>query len=69
MIRHTVMNVGPLTLEEIQFQLELAIGRTPSGAKRNEICDANIHIARAIELDHADGGGIDHTGRVAAVPD
>lgn len=51
-----------LTLREIQQQLEFAINRTPSGEKRNLICDANLALMRAIELDEQVDGGVPVTG-------
>jgi hypothetical protein len=47
-----------LTMKEIQKQLEHAINRTPSGVKRNHICDANISLGAAIRLDEQTDGGV-----------
>lgn len=47
-----------LTMKEIQQQLEFAINRTPTGAKRDLICEANIALMRAIALDEQVDGGV-----------
>lgn len=36
------------TLISVQKELELQISATPSGERRNQLCDANIHIGAAI---------------------
>lgn len=47
-----------LTMKEIREQIEYAILRTPSSDKRNALCDANIMLGRAIELDEQEDGGV-----------
>lgn len=47
-----------LTMKEIQQQLEFAINRTPTGVKRNLLCDANIMLCQAILLDEQVDGGV-----------
>ena len=36
-------------LEPIRQEIELLISRVPTGGRRNEICDAHIHLSAAIQ--------------------
>jgi hypothetical protein len=36
-------------LQQLMDEIGLAILRTPTGERRNALCDANIHIAAAIQ--------------------
>lgn len=46
----TVMGWLARQLDSLITEMDLQISATPTGERRNELCDANIHLREALRL-------------------